>query len=72
LASAAKDLGNRLKGLLDDTAEYGDEVDKASQKMGISAEEYQKWDYVLQRNGSSIESMQKGLKTLSAKITEGS
>lgn len=72
LASAAKDLGNRLKGLLDDTAEYGDEVDKASQKMGISAEEYQKWDYVLQRNGSSIDSMQKGLKTLSAKITEGS
>lgn len=72
LASAAKDLGSRLKGLLDDTASYGDEVDKASQKMGISAEEYQKWDYVLQRNGSSIDTMQKGLKTLTGKITEGS
>ena len=72
LGSAAKDLGSRLKGVLDDTASYGDEVDKASQKMGISAEEYQKWDYVLQRNGSSIDTMQKGLKTLTGKITEGS
>lgn len=42
LASAAKDLWGDLKGLLDKTASYGDEVDKASQKMGISAEEYQK------------------------------
>ena len=72
LASAAKDLGSRLKGLLDDTASYGDQVDKASQKMGISAQEYQKWDYVLQRNGSSIDVMQKGLKTLSSKISQGS
>lgn len=72
IASAAKDLGSRLKGLLDDTAAYGDQVDKASQKMGISTEEYQKWDYVLQRNGSSIDVMQKGLKTLSSKISQGS
>ena len=72
LASAAKDVGSRLKGLLDDTAAYGDQVDKASQKMGISTEEYQKWDFVLQRNGSSIDVMQKGLKTLSSKISQGS
>lgn len=72
LASAAKDLGGRLKGLLDNTASYGDQIDKSSQKMGISAQAYQKWDYVLQRNGSSIQVMQKGLKTLSSKITNGS
>lgn len=72
LVSAAKDLGQRLKGLADDTAAYGDQVDKNSQKMGISAQEYQKWNYVLERNGSSIDVMQKGLKTLSSKLVEGS
>ena len=71
LVSAAKDLGARFKGLLDATAAYGDEVDKGSQKMGISAEAYQKWDYVLQSNGSSIDVMQKGLKTLNDKMVEG-
>lgn len=72
VVSAAKDLGQRLKGLLDDTAAYGDEIDKSSQKMGISAEEYQKWGYVLERNGSSIDVLQKGMKTLSEKISGGS
>jgi hypothetical protein len=42
LTSGIKDVTSKLKGLFDDTAAYGDEVDKQSQKMGISAEEYQK------------------------------
>ena len=47
------------------TADYGDKVDKMSQKIGISAEAYQKWDYVMQRAGTSIDSMKMGMKTLS-------
>lgn len=72
IVSAAKDIGVRLKGLIDNTASYGDQIDKSSQKMGISAEQYQKWDYVLQRNGSSIQIMQKGIKTLSKNMADGS
>lgn len=46
------------------TASYGDNVDKMSQKLGISAEAYQKWDFVLQQNGASIEGLQTSMKTL--------
>lgn len=46
-------------------ADYGDNVDKMSQKIGISAEAYQKWDYVMQRAGTSVDNLKMGMKTLS-------
>lgn len=54
------------------TADYGDKVDKMSQKIGISAEAYQKWDYVMQRAGGSIDSMKMGMKTLSQQAEKNS
>lgn len=53
-------------------AEYGDSIDKMSQKIGISAEEYQKWDYVLARAGTSVDVMKTGMKTLSAQAMNNS
>ena len=53
------------------TAEYGDHVDKMSQKIGISAESYQKWDYVMQRAGGSVDSLKMGMKTLSQQAEKG-
>ena len=47
-----------------EVAAYGDNIDKASQKMGISAQAYQEWDAVLQHSGTSIDSMSRGLITL--------
>ena len=47
-----------------------DQIDKMSQKIGLSAKAYQEWDYVLQINGSSIESMSTGMKTLTNKFDE--
>ena len=44
--------------------EYGDNIDKASQKLGISAQAYQEWGYILEHNGSSIDSLTTGMKTL--------
>lgn len=55
-----------------DTAAYGDHVDKMSQKIGFTAEEYQKWDYVLQRAGADVDSMQSSMKTLSKAAVENS
>ena len=46
------------------TAEYGDNVDKMSQKMGLSAQAYQEWDFILQHAGTNIESMKASMKTL--------
>lgn len=54
------------------TADYGDKVDKMSQKIGISAEAYQKWDYVMQRAGGNIDSMKMGMKTLSQQAEKNS
>lgn len=47
-----------------EVAAYGDNIDKMSQKMGISAEAYQEWDAVLQHSGTSIDSMSRGMQTL--------
>lgn len=52
------------------TAAYGDNIDKASQKLGISAEAYQEWDAVLQHSGANISSLQAGLKTLASKYDD--
>lgn len=46
------------------TSEAGDRVDKLSQKIGLSREGFQEWDYIMSQNGMSIESMQGGMKTL--------
>ena len=54
-----------LKRGIKETAAYGDNVDKMSQKIGFTTDEYQKWDYVLQRAGTDIGKMGPVMKTLS-------
>ena len=53
-----------------ETAAYGDNVDKMSQKLGLSAEAYQEWDYIIGQAGGDIDSMATGLKTLTNKIDD--
>lgn len=55
-----------------DVSDYGSAVNDMSQKLGISAEAYQKWDYVLGQSGVNIESFQMGMKTLSNAAVDGS
>lgn len=57
--------GAALGKSISDVAKYGDNVDKMSQKIGFSAEGFQKWDYVLQRAGTNINNMAPVMKTLS-------
>lgn len=47
-----------------DLAAYGDNIDKMSQKMGISAQGYQEWEAVMQHSGTSMETMKSSMKTL--------
>lgn len=49
---------------ISDVAAYGDNIDKMSQKMGLSTEAYQEWDAVMQHAGTSIETMKASMKTL--------
>lgn len=55
-----------------DVATYGDTVDKESQKMHISAEAYQEWDFILQHAGTSVDGMKTAMKTLTAQVESGS
>lgn len=45
-------------------AAYGDQIDKQSQKIGISAQAYQEWDAIMQHSGSSVGSMIASMRTL--------
>ena len=53
-------------------AEYGDNIDKMSQKMGMSIESYQEWDAVMQHSGTSMEAMKASMKTLANAAESGS
>lgn len=55
-----------------DVASYADNIDKMSQKMNMSAEAYQEWDFIMQHAGTSIDSMQASIKTLSNAVESGS
>lgn len=72
VATAAGAMTTALVKGAGEVAAYGDNIDKASQKIGFSAEAYQEWDAVLQHSGSSIENLTPALKTLSAKAQSGS
>lgn len=52
-------------------AEYGDNIDKMSQKMGISRQGYQEWEAVMQHSGTSMETMKSSMKTLANAVEKG-
>lgn len=52
-------------------AEYGDNIDKMSQKMGISAQAYQEWDAIMQHSGTSIDALKPSMKTLAQQAQKG-
>lgn len=67
-AAGAAALGKSIA----DVTQYGDRVDKMSQKIGMSRQGFQKWDYVLQRAGTSIDSMAPVMKKLSSEAIKNS
>lgn len=63
-AAGLATLGAGVVSASKDVASYGDNIDKMSQKMGLTAEAYQEWDAVMQHSGTSMESMKSSMKTL--------
>lgn len=49
-------------------AQYGDRVDKMSQKIGMGQKAFQEWDYIMSQNGGNVETLQMGFKTLTTQI----
>ena len=57
IAGAVAGASAAIIGATGATAEYGDQIDKASQKLGVSSTFYQEWEAVLQHSGTSMDSM---------------
>ena len=71
VTAATTALGAAVVKSAGDTAAYGDNIDKMSQKMGMSAEAYQEWDAVMQHSGTSMETMKASMKTLANAAESG-
>ena len=61
--------GAMLK-MANDAAATTDRIDKLSQRLGLSREGFQEWEFVLSQNGVEMESLQGGMKTLSQRMDE--
>lgn len=64
VTAASVALGKSLVSNAAQIAAEGDNIDKMSQKMGMSAKAYQEWDAVMQHSGTSMETMKASMKTL--------
>lgn len=72
MAAAAAATVKAVVDLTAQTAEYGDNIDKTSQKLGMSAQAYQEWDFIMQHSGSDIDKMTTSMKTLSEAVVDQS
>lgn len=62
--------GGAMAGLAKKTADATDRVDKMSQRLGLSRQGFQEWEFVLSQSGVDIDSLQSGMKTLSQRMQE--
>jgi len=68
VGAAATAVGAALYDMGTKAAAAGDKIDKQSQKLGLSTESYQEWDYILRQSGASIDSLGVGMKTLQSTL----
>ena len=69
---AAVATGKAFISAANDVSAMGDTIGDNAAKMGISTKSYQEWDFILQRAGSSIDSMKTSMKTLANAAVSGS
>jgi phage-related protein len=71
VAGATVALTGAITSGAQEVASYGDNIDKLSQKMGISRQGYQEWEAVMQHSGTSMETMKSSMKTLANAVEKG-
>lgn len=59
-----------LMGVATKTAETTDRIDKLSQKIGVSRQGFQEWEFILSQSGTDIEKLQMGMKTLVSQVDQ--
>ena len=74
IGAAATAIGTTLVGSLmaatTKVAATTDRIDKLSQRLGISREGFQEWEFVLSQSGSSMESLQSGMKVMVQRVAD--
>lgn len=68
LAAGAVAAGTAMFGMASKATDSLDRIDKLSQKIGLSRQGFQEYSYILSQNGTDIEKLQVGFKTLSAQM----
>ena len=61
--AAVKLIKNAIK-----VSELGDQIDKMSQKVGMSTRAYQQWAYVLERSGVEVSTLQSAMRQLTRRV----
>jgi hypothetical protein len=56
--------GAAIMGMADKTSESMDRIDKMSQRLGMTKQSFQEWDYILSQNGVSMDSMNTAMKSM--------
>ena len=69
---AAVATGKAFIDAANDVSAMGDAIGDNAAKMMLDTQSYQEWDFVLQRAGSSIDSMKTAMKTLANAAVDGS
>lgn len=72
IANGMKSAVNAFKDGISAVGSYGDSIDKGSQKMRISAEDYQKLAFAAERSGTSIDVLATAQKSLASSGFSGS
>lgn len=70
ITGAAVAGGTALFGMATKAAGTTDRIDKLSQKIGISRQGFQEWEFILSQSGTDIEKLQVGLKTMVQRMDE--
>lgn len=64
IATAAGAGAAALTGVAMKSSGVADNIDKMSQKIGISKQGFQEWSYIMGQNGMDVDKLQVGMKTL--------
>lgn len=65
-----KKLGSAMVDTVNEITDLGDEIDKQSQKLGITAENYQMLSYAVERCGADVEDFKKGTINISKELAK--
>jgi len=70
IVGGATDAAGGLMAVATKTAATTDRIDKLSQKIGLSRQGFQEWEFILSQSGTDIEKLQMGMKTLVSQVDQ--